>query len=456
MNIVLVGAGETGRYIASLLSQERHNVILIDRDAKRLEQASWHIDVATEQGTGTDWQLLDNLLDLNPDLYIAVTGEDQTNLVGCSVAKNLGYPRTIARVRDNSFLNRTRLDFARIFDVDYFIGPEVLVAHEIFKYMVSPGSLRVETFAHGAVQLRTIVVPQSWRKGDKKISELDVPAGMMIGLIGRDNTHSKSAKHGEKEVIFPHGDDQILPGDEVTIIGETEVVSEAHHFFGLSQHPIQSVVIVGGSRTALNLAKILEQKKANVRIIEKDYNRCCEISEQLRHITVINHDGTDLEFLKSEKVSQADVFVVSTHSDEVNMMTGLLGKEAGCENVIIQLANTGYIPIVNKLGISHTASPRIIASNKILAFALSEAVTSMVSLHENQAEIMEIHVSIDSKVAGIPISELGPMLPKDFLIAVIQNRGRVMIADGDKIISPGDNVIVVSNPRHLRELEDIF
>lgn len=455
MNIVLVGAGETGRYIASLLSKERHNVILIDKDPKRLEQASWNIDVATKQGAGTDWQLLDDLLELSPDLYIAVSGEDQANLVGCAIAKNLGYPRTIARVRDNRYLNRTRLDFARIFDVDYFIGPEVLVANEIFKYMVSPGSLRVETFAHGAVQLRTIIVPQTWRKGDKTLSELELPPGMMIGLICRHDSHA-GAKPEEKHVIFPHGDDHILPGDEVTVIGETEVVTESHQFFGLTLHPIKSAVIIGGSRTALNLAKILEKRAISVRIIEKDYNRCCEITEQLRQITVINHDGADLDFLRSEKVSQADVLVVSTHNDEVNVMTGLLGKEAGCENVVVQLSNTGYIPIVNRLGISHTASPRIIASNKILALALSEAVTSMVSLHENQAEIMEIHVSIDSKVAGIPISELGPMLPRDFLIAVIQNRGRVMIADGDKIISPGDNVIVVSNPRYLRELEDIF
>lgn len=454
MNIVLIGAGETGRHIADILSKERHNVILIDHNPKQLELASWQSDVATQEGVGTDWQLLDSLMDQNPDLFIAVTGDDQTNLVSCSIAKNLGYPRTIARVRDNRFLNRTRLDFARIFDVDYFIGPELLVAHEIFRFMISPGSLRVEAFAHGAVQLRTIVIPPKWRKSESKISELKLPQGMMIGLICRySNRHSKKA---DKEVIFPHGNDHILPGDEVTIIGETQVISEAHQYFGLDHHPIRSVVIVGGSRTSMNLAKILDQKGISVRIIERDYNRCSEISERFSDVTVINHDGTDLDFLKSEKVSQADVFVVSTHLDEMNMMTGLLAKEAGCENVVIQLANTGYMPIANKLGIAHTASPRIIASNKILALALSEAVTSMVSLHDNQAEIMEIHVSMNSRVAGIPISELGPMLPKDFLIAVIQNRGRVMVASGDKIISPGDVVIVVSHPRHLRELEDIF
>lgn len=454
MNIVIVGAGATGRYIASLLSKERHNVILIDKNTKRLEKAAWQMDVATKEGQGTDWQLLDELFDLSPDLFIAVSGEDQVNLVACSIAKNLGYPRTIARVRDNRYLNKTRLDFARIFDVDYFIGPELLVANEIFKYMISPGSLRVESFAHGAVQLRTIVVPQSWRKENKTLSELELPSGMMIGLIRREKT--LITKDEEKEIIFPHGDDRILPGDEVTLIGETEVIGEVHQYFGLTLHPIDSAVIVGSSRTAINLAKILEERNIDIRLIEKDYNKCCKVAEQLQHTTVINHDATDLDFLILEKMGQAGIFVVSTHSDEMNLMTGLLGKEAGCENVVVQLANTSYIPIVNRLGISHTASPRIIAANRILALALSGAVTSIVALHENQAEIMEINVSMKSQVVGIPISELGPMLPKDFLIAVIQNRGRVMIANGDRIISPGDSVIVVSHPKHLRELEDIF
>lgn len=454
MNIVIVGAGETGRHIAAILSKENHNVVLIDKQTKRLEQVAWQTDVATKEGSGTDWQLLDSLLDISPDLFLALTGEDQTNLVSCSIAKNLGYPRTVARVRDNRYLNRTRLDFGRMFDIDYFISPELLVANDIYKYMNSPGSLCVESFVHGAVQLRTIVVPQNWPRGNKNLSELNIPIGMMIGLIRRVTPHT--TKDEDKEVIFPHGNDRIFPGDEVTLIGETEVVSKAHYYFGLSQRPIHSVVIIGGSRTAINLARILESRGMSIRLIEKNYDKCCDLAERLPHTTVINHDGTDFDFLLSEKVGQADVFVVSTHSDEVNVMIGSLAKEAGCENVIVQLSNANYIPIVNRLGINHTTSPRIVAANRIVALAISGTITSMVSLHENQAEIMEVSVSMTSKAAGIPISELGSMLPKDFLIAAIQNRGRVMIADGDKIISPGDSVIVVSHPRHLRELQDIF
>ena len=186
MNIVIVGAGDIGRYIAAMLSKEKHNVILVDKNSKILEEVAFSLDVATRHGSGTDWQLLDDLMELSPHLLIALTNNDEANLVTCSIAKNLGYPRTVARVRDNKYLNRTRLDFGRIFDIDYFLGPELLVANDILKYLISPGSIMVENFAHGAVQMRTFAVPAKWRKYDRPLSKLHLPPGMMVGLIRRD------------------------------------------------------------------------------------------------------------------------------------------------------------------------------------------------------------------------------------------------------------------------------
>lgn len=453
MNIVIVGAGDIGRYIASILSKEEHNIILIDINSKKLEQASWNIDIATKHGSGTDWQLLDDLLELLPDLFVSLTDNDETNLVACSIAKHLGYPRTIARVHDYRYLNRTRLDFARMFEVDYFIGPEMLVANDILKYMVNPGSLAVENFAHGAVQLRTIAIPQKWRKVDKPLKQLELPHGVMVGLIRREVKDKNKEEH---IVIFPHGDDYILPGDEVTFIGETDVIAGIHQFFGIAQKKVDSVVIIGGSLTAISLAKLLEHRETDVRIIEKDYDKCCHLAEQLPHCTIIHHDAADFEFMKSEKVGMADVFVACTGNDELNFLTGLLGKEAGCDEVIVMLTNTSYTSLVAQMGMVHAVSPRISAANHILSQILSGKVTSLISLYDNQAEIMEINVSMDSKVVGIPLSELGPYLPKDFLIAMIQNRGRIMIAHGTRIISPGDTVIVITSPKHVAELEKIF
>lgn len=452
LNIVIVGAGDVGCYIASMLSKEQHNVILIDKSSKRLAEASQTMDVATRLGSGTDWQLLDDLMELSPDVIIALTEDDETNMVACAIAKHLGYPRTIARVRDNRYLNRTRLDFARLFDVDSFVGPELLVANDILKYMVSPGSLAVESFAHGAVQMRTIAVPSKWKKNEIPLKALSLPPGIMVGLIRR----SIDSSHSAHKVIFPHGGDHILPEDEVTFIGETEAIANVHQFLGVAQKSIGSVAIVGGSLTAINLAKQLEHRNIDVTILEKDYDRCSFLAEQLPHCTILNHDGTDIDFLKAEKIGRSEVFVACTQSDEINLLAAMVGKEIGSEEIVVLLSNTSYVPLLAKQGINHTVSPRISAANHILSQILSGTVTSLVSLYNNQAEIMEINISMDSKVVGIPLAELGPLLPKDFLIAMIQNRGRIMIANGNRIISPGDTVIVITNPKHAAELEKIF
>ncbi|ADI39194.1 trk system potassium uptake protein trkA homolog 1 [Waddlia chondrophila 2032/99] len=454
MNIVILGAGGVGRYIAQVLSKEEHNVILIDPNEKKLEKASWEMDVAIRQGSGTDWQLLDDLLDLSPDFLIALTSQDEVNLTACAIAKHLGYPRTIARVRDNRYLNRTRLDFSHIFEVDYFIGPELLVANDILKYMVSPGSLAVENFAHGAVQLRTLAIPEKWRKSDVPLQHLTLPKGVIIGLIRRDIPDAE--EKGAKEVIFPHGQDVIKPGDEVTFIGETEAISELHRFLGIKQQRISSVVIIGGSLTGLNLARLLEGREVDVRLIEKDYDRCRYLAEKLPNTTIMNHQLNDIDYFKSEKIGTAEVFVACTESDEMNMIAALLGKEVGCDDVVVTLSNTNYAPIANQLGINHALSPRISTADHILSHILGGTVTSLVSFYDNQAEILEINVSMESKLVGIPLSELGSLLPKDFLIAMIQNRGRIMVANGNRIISPGDTVIVITSPKHIPELEKIF
>lgn len=449
MNIVIIGAGEIGSYIASLLSKERHNVVLIDKDADKLKRINSNLDVATRVGNGTDWQMLDELLEMAPDFLVALTNDDDANLVSCAIAKHLGYPHTIARVKDNRFLNKTRLDFASIFDVDYFIGPELLVANEVLKHVLNPTSLMVESFVHGSVQMRTLAVPDKWRKMDRPLRNLNLPAGMIVALIRRITATGD-------EIIFPHGNDHIFPGDEVTLIGETLAIAKAHEFFDIQQEAIKYVVIVGGSLTGSNLARLLDEHGISVRLIEKSYERCRQLADQLPTITVVNHDGTDLDFLRAEKADQADLFVACTHNDEVNILSAMLAQEAGCKNPLVVLNNYSYAPIIARLGIGNVVSPRIVTANHILSQLLSGTLTSLISLYDNRAEVMEINVSMNATVAGIPLSELGSLLPVDFLIAMIQNRGRIMVAHGNRVISPGDTVIVMTSPKHISELKELF
>lgn len=455
MNIVILGAGSIGSYLAQVLSKEEHNVTVIDRNPKTLEKIARSADVGTRLGSGTDWQLLEDLIEQVPHLFIAVSHEDETNLTACAIAKNLGYPKTVARIKQNSYLNRSRLDFGRLFFVDHFIGIDVIVAQDIFKCIMNPGNAAVENFAHGAVQMRTIVIPQHWQFAEKKLMNLHLPGNLLISLIRR-NASERHDPASKESIIFPRGNDVLFPGDEITVIGETKIMLQLQKIFGTSQKHIKSVVIAGGSTVAIHLCRILEAQGISVKIIEKDEDVCIRLAEDLPHATILNQDATDLNFLLAEKVNYTDAFVACTSSNETNILSAALAKQSGCEEVIALVSDASYAPLLRRLGIFYTVSARVSFANRIHSIVQAGSVISVASLYENQAKIMEIKISSDSQIVGIPISELSSYLPQDFLIALIENRGRIMIAKGNNILAPGDTVILITSPKHVQELEKIF
>ena len=455
MNIVIVGASDIGLYLARIFSKAGYGIILVDTDSYKLEQASRELDIATKLGTGTDWELLEEFMELSPDLLIALTNSDETNLVVCSIAKNLGYPRTVGRVRNPKYFMQSRLNFERLFSADYLIGPERLTAESLANMILIPGAVAQESFAHGAVQMRTVKIPPHWRKGHiplAKREELELPEQTMVGLIRRPQVPGKK----EEELIFPHGEDTLQPGDEVTFIGEAESIRKLHKFLGITVKLPKSAVIIGGSLIGVNLAKILQEHGIRIRILDTSYDKCHHLSEMLPYSTVIQRDGTDYLFLKSEKIGEVDAFVACTRNDEVNFLAASIARNLGCEHVLISLSNTAYIPLIENLGIHQAASPLLNAANRILSISREKRIASMVSMYDNRAEIMEVKVSYDSKIAGIPIRHLGQELPRDFLIVMIQSRGRIFIADGSRVLSPGDTVVVISNPKHVEEIKKLF
>lgn len=449
MNIVILGAGNIGSYLALTLSKENHNVTVIDPDAAALEKVSGMADVAIRVGSGTDWTLIEELMELSPDLFVAVASNDETNLVACTIAKNLGFPKTVARISQTSYLNRSRLDFGRLFFVDHLIAPEIIVAHDIFTCVLNPGNLAVENFAHGAVQMRTLTIPKDWSHGGKKIAELGLHDNLLVGVIER--------KLQEKEdVIFPRGNDLLMPLDEVTMIGDSNVMAQLPTYFGLPQKKVQSVTVVGGSAIGVELCRILQEHEIGVHLIEKDLEKCRKLAEELPNVTVFNQDGTDLNFIRSEKIHLSDVFVACTRSSETNILAAAVAKQAGCDEVIAVISEISLAPLLRNLGIFYTISERESFAKRVHSILLEENVISVSSLYENRAKIMEIKVSSDSQIVGIPIADLSSYLPQDFIIALIENKGRIMIAKGSHILAPGDTVILICSPKHIAELEKIF
>lgn len=446
MNIVMLGAGEIiGLYLAMVLAKENHNVTVIDKDKAQLEKVANLADVATMRSRGSRWETLAELTDTKPDLFIGMTGSDEINLVTCTIAKNLGYPQTVARVKDLGFLTRTKLDFSSLFAVDHFIGAELLTAQDVLKSILHPSDLAIENFAHGLVQLRTITLSDDWPHKHKKIKNLGLPEEMNIALVKRAGA-----------VLFPAGDDVLLPQDEITLIGETRILEEIPKIFHILEKKVRSVVIVGGTTIAMRLALALESRNINVKIIEQEEKKCQELSEFLSHTRIINRDGTDVENMIQERVFDADYFIACTNDDKRNIVISLLAKYVECKKIMCLISDMSLGPILAKEKILYTLSERVNIANRVLSIIHAKKIVSIASLAGNAAKVFEVKVSPDSKLIDIPFSELKEKLPEGTMIAAIEKQGEIIVGKGTTVLSPYDTMIVISKPENIKELERLF
>lgn len=447
MNIVILGAGETGSYTASVLSRNGHSVTIVDRDASVLEKIGRESEISTMHASLSKVSSFETLFESKPDLFFAATGNDETNLVSCAIAKNLGFPKTAALIRSGEYLFHENLDLGRLFYVDYFLASELLAAQNLFKILIHSGDLAIENFAHGTIQMRTLAVPERWDKGGVPLKDLSLPEEFIIGLIRRK-------LHEGEELLFPRGEDRILPGDVITAIGETKAMTKAHEIFSIAEPVVRSVVLVGGSTVILHLANFLIDQHIHVRIIERNFARCEEIAESLPQATVINRDGTDLSLLRAERVEDADVVVSGTHSDATNLLITAFAKEAGCKRTIALASDPSIGSVLEQLGIIPAFSAKLNTANKLLSILSGKVILSITPTREDGAKIVELKIPPTSKIIGIPLSDLA--LPKDVLVAVIENKGRVMVGRGNRILSANDTIVVICNPRHVANLQNLF
>lgn len=451
MHIIILGAGRISQFVAQSLSLDGHSIVLVDISREKLEEMSQKMDIAIRRGVGTDWKLLNELMEENPELLLALTDDDEINLVACTIVKSLGNVRTIARIKDSNYLRHAGFDVARLFHIDHIVVPELLVANQISKILLNQG-LYSESFFYGGVLLRTVIVPKDWKNAGKTLTELRTSERrLIVALIRR-----KNPKNMNDEIIFPHGQDALYPGDEVTLIGDNRLPKEIESFFGIPPEVPESAFIVGGTLVGVELARELTTTEMSVRLVESDATKSYHLAEELPKVSVLCYPNINWEHLKIERVDQTDVFVAATASEEKNMQIALFAKELGCKKVISVFSDFETTKLAEKLGISHTVSPRIATTDRILALVRAGKVSSVVSLYDQRAEIMEVKVSATSPLVGIPLSVLGPHLPPELLIAVIYNRGRILIASGSHILSPQDEVLIVCHPKYRTYLEQIF
>lgn len=443
MNILIVGAGTIGSHIAEFLSADGHDVSLIDYDAERLTEVGDSLDVQTLCGNATDPAVLEQAQIGECQLFLAMTNNDEANLIAAMTAKRLGAARAAARVRHPWFLDHAEVRYRSALDIDLLISPGRQTAHEIAKHIEHPDALALEEFARGRVQMRQIRLEPSSSYIGQTLRDLPLPAGVLVATVTRDDS-----------TIIPKGEDTLLAGDRIALIGGPKALDQLDPQWHGDSPDIRHVVLFGGGMVGFYLAEILIARHYDVKIIERERERCEWLSARLSKATVIHGDATNLGLLKEERVGAADLLVATTGEDEDNLMSCLLAKSLGVPKAFMVLRRPDYAQIVERLGIDLALSPRIVTAQKILALVRRGNIRSVSLLEGGQVEILEFQALPDTPVVNRPLSEI--RFPAGSLVGAVVHRRQVRVPHGTDVIRSGDVVVVFCLTTARDELEALF
>ncbi len=450
MKILIVGLGKVGYAIAQQLEGEHHDLTLVDANVDALSRAENSIDAMFVTGNGAGVGALIQAGVRDADLIIAVTENDEVNLICCLMAKKLGAKRTIARVRNPEYFREAAV-LRREIGLDFTINPEYAAAQEIARILRVPAAFSVESLSRGLVELIGF-----------QLTEGGAMAGVSLTDYNRRHPGSVlvcAAKRGA-EVIVPNGSFVPLPGDLLYVIGSPSETVRVLKSTGREVSPVRHVSILGGGRIALYLAWALESTGARLTIVERNHERCLELAEKLPKATVICGDGTDHELLDTEGIFDCDAFIPLTGRDEENLLMALSAQHAGVKKVLPKMSRPNYMELLRQLGLETVISPKDITANfisrSVRGFANSQgsAVESLHKILDGAMEAVEFTATTATHFLDTPLRHLH--FRRGIIVAAVVHNGKVEIPNGNSEIREGDRVIVVARSLFLQDLNDIL
>jgi trk system potassium uptake protein TrkA len=451
MKVIVCGAGQVGFSIARHLALENNDVTVIDRDPELVRRVSDTLDAKGVVGHASNPEVLELAGIENADMIIAVTYADEVNMVACQVAHSLfDVPTKIARVRQQSYLKPI---YANLFSrdhmpIDVIISPEIEVARAVTRRLQVPGAFEMIPLVDDKVKLIGVRCEESCplvntplRQLTQLFPELNI---VIVGLM-RDGTP-----------MVPTADDQLLSGDEVYFVVDSEQVSRAMAAFGHEEAEARRLVIFGGGNIGLFLAQEIERNHdwVKAKIVEADKDRAEAISGMLKRTMVLNGDVLDPEIMEEANISQTEAIVAVTNDDETNILASLLAKQIGCERAIT-LINTGtYEPLINSLGIDVVVSPRNITVSTILQHVRRGRIHSVHTLREGFGELIEAEALETSELVGKPLKEVN--LPPGVVLGAIVRDGEMICPRGSTVVLAKDRVVMFAAEDVIRKVEKIF
>ena len=450
MKIIILGSGKVGRTLAEQLSNEGHNIVMVDIIAKKVQDISEDADIMGVLGNASS---INTLLDAGietADILIAVTGSDELNLLCCLIAKKVSKCHTIARVRNPVYGKEIGFIKERL-GISMIINPEQAAAIEISRLLRFPSAIKIDTFAKGRVELLKFKVKPEFH--------LDQMTVMEVAERYKNSILICAVERGD-EVYIPSGNFVLKDNDIISIIASP--VNSALFFkrIGIHTHQVKSTMIVGGSTLSYYLAKLLLAMKIRVLIVEANKDRCEQLSELLPDATIINGDGTDKNLLLEEGLSRVESFVTLTNLDEENILLALFAKKTSNAKLVSKVNRIAFDDIIEGLDIGSVIYPKYLTADYILQYvramqnSIGSNVETLYQILDNKAEALEFSVHEDCPFLNTPLADLD--IRNNLLITCINRNGKITIPRGQDSIQLGDTVIVVTTVKGLHDIKDIL
>jgi trk system potassium uptake protein TrkA len=445
LKIIIIGAGEVGFHIAQRLSEEGHDVVLIDKAPEMIKRINENIDVQALLGSGTSPQLLKASGLKEADMMVAATDSDEVNLISCLLAKNINpYILKVARIKNEEYIEEKELLGGDLLGIDHIINPQSAMVETIRRLMAIPGAVDVIDFVDGRVKLIGFTIAEdSPFVGRQLLSFEGLKGKLLLGAIVRGD-----------RVVIPRGRDIIQPNDLVYVVVRNNELNYVLELFNINEESLRKVIIVGAGQTGTALATALDESKINAKIIDKDSTRCARLAEKLKRVIVINGDGTDRDLLQEENIKDADFMVAITGDEESNVLISLLAKGLGAKRTITRISKLSYIPLVSAIGIATVVSPRLSAIRAILQYIRKGKIISVAPLKGEHAEAIEAEALETSDIVNVPLADV--KFPQGAIIGAIVRGENIIIPRGDSIIQPKDHLIIFAVHKAIPKLEKLL
>ena len=457
MKIIICGAGKVGTTIATHLVHQGSDVTVIDSSHKLIEDLREKVDLKTIIGSASNPSVLKNAGAEDSDMIIAVTLQDEINMVACQMAHTFfKIPRKIARLRTEDFLNPIWRDLynADNMPIDLIISPELEVARSIERQLKAPGAYDVVPFLNDEIELLSLVINDKCPLVDTSLINIhelfqentDTEKNLRASILGISR---------DERLFIPKKQDTLTQGDHVYIMVDKNHVKRTMSAFGYDEKPIKKLIIIGGGNIGFNLAKDLEkyQSDISVSIVENNEDRSKYIADQLSNTLVLNGDGLDQDLLDEANIKDADLLLALTNDDETNIIISAVARKNKCESIII-INNSEYNKLKDVLGISKVVDPRKITVSKILKHIHKGKIESVFAIDNNQAEIIHAQVLKSSKLINKNIEDAD--FPNGLRVGLIKKENKIIIPEKDTKIEIHDEILFLCMRDDIKKAEELF